>query len=192
MSRAVLRRKDKEMSQSEIEDLLRNGFVGHFATVDAEGQPYVVPNLYVYEAGKIYSHNTQAQGHFRQNILVNPRVCFEIAEPGEVFPYGEFECDTSVSFRSAVCFGRIKILAEREAKQRFFDLFMAKYSEAEWERPKSFYPRLDQVTVYCLEIEQMTGKQNPLPAMSQRWPVVNNTRTPNAVAPSATASITTE
>ncbi len=183
MSRATVRRKDKEMAQTEMEDLLKAGFVGHFATVGEDGQPYVVPNLYVYEDGKIYSHNTRASGHFRENISSNPRGCFEVTEAGQIFPYGEFECDTSTSYRSVVCFGQVQVLDEREEKQRFFDLFLAKYADANWDRPKGFYPRLDQVTVYCFTIEQMTGKQAPLPGVSEQWPAVNNTKTPHARPP---------
>lgn len=178
MSRGLVRRKDKEMAQAELEEILRAGFVGHFATADREGFPYVVPNLYVYEAGQILCHNTKLQGHFRQNVEANPQVCFEVTEIGQVFPYGASECDTSTSYRSVICYGKMQILEQATDKQRFFDLFMAKYANPDWDRPKSVYPRLEQVTVYSLQIEQMTGKKNPLPAFGQQWTAVNNTLSP--------------
>jgi len=180
MSTGVVRRKDKRMEQAEMEEMLLTSTIGHFATVDQAGQPYVMPNLFVYAAGKIYSHNTKATGHFRQNIEVNPAICFEVAEAGQIYPYGEFECDTTVSYRSVICFGQVSILSEPEEKQHFFDLFMAKYADAAWDRPKSFYPRLNQVTVYSLQISQMSGKKAPLPAVSERWPAANFTKTPQA------------
>ncbi len=187
MSQGVLRRKDKMMSQTEIESLLERTAIGHFGTVSETGYPYVVPNLFVYAEGKIYTHNASITGHFRRNIEQAPRVCFEIAEMGQVWPYGEFECDTTTSYASAIGFGTIRVEADPAAKARFFDRFMAKYADTEWERPKSFYPRLEQVTVYCIELEQLTGKQGPLPAVSEQWPAKNNTHSPRAVPPGSTS-----
>src|SRR5574341_420349 len=48
MSRGVVRRQDLAMSAEDVEDLLRRAAVAHFATVGADGEPYVVPNLFVY------------------------------------------------------------------------------------------------------------------------------------------------
>jgi uncharacterized protein len=61
----------------------------------------------------------------------------------------------------------------------FFDALMEKYGDPGWSRPKGFYPRLDQVTVYAIAIERKTGKATPLPAVQNRWPAADNTKTPN-------------
>jgi len=50
-----------------------------------------------------------------------------------------------------------------------------------WERPREFFPRLDQVTVYAITIDQMTGKETPLPPPQDRWPVADHTKTEDAV-----------
>jgi uncharacterized protein len=181
MSLPKMRRQDKEMNDAEIELLLAQAQVGHFGTVSAEGFPYVVPNLFVYADGKIYTHNTSAQGHFRQNIEENPRMCFEVAQMGEVWAYGEYECDTTVSYVSVVAFGKIAVEPDPAAKAAFFDLFMQKYAGTDsWGREKGFYPRLEQVTVYSMNVERITGKKGSLPAVSERYPAVNNTRSPRA------------
>ena len=57
---------------------------------------------------------------------------------------------------------------------------MAKYGDTAWERPESFYPRLDQITVYAITVEQLTGKETPLPTVDQRWPAADNSKTPGA------------
>ena len=57
---------------------------------------------------------------------------------------------------------------------------MAKYGSPGWGRTESFYPRLDQITVYAVKPDRITGKQTPLPAAEQQWPAVDNTKTPNA------------
>jgi len=60
---------------------------------------------------------------------------------------------------------------------------MAKYSDPKLSRPKSFYPRLDQITHYAITIENITGKDTPLPAVSEQWPAANRTKSPGAIPP---------
>ena len=108
------------------------------------------------------------------------RVCFEVDEPGEVFAYGRFECDTSIEYRSVMAFGRIRVVEDRAAKAAFFDALMARYGDPGWERPAGFYPRIDQITVYAIAIERLTGKETPLPAPAERWPSADHTKTPHA------------
>jgi hypothetical protein len=57
---------------------------------------------------------------------------------------------------------------------------MAKYADPGWGRPKGFYPRLEQVTVYAIRVERMTGKETPLPAAADRWPASDRTKSPDA------------
>jgi len=56
------------------------------------------------------------------------------------------------------------------AKIRFFDALLAKYGTGALGRPKNFYPRLDEVTVYALGVERVTGKHCPLPPPAEPWP----------------------
>jgi nitroimidazol reductase NimA-like FMN-containing flavoprotein (pyridoxamine 5'-phosphate oxidase superfamily) len=178
----MLRRQDKMLDRPAADRFLERTAVAHFATVSGNGDPYVVPNLFVYADGKIFCH-TAPSGHFRSNIEARPRVCFEASEIGTVFPYGEFECDSTVSYVSVVGFGQVRIEEDRAAKIQFFDRLMAKYSDPALDRPKGFYPRLDHITMYALTIEQITGKHLPLPMVSEQWPAVNRTKTPGAVPP---------
>lgn len=168
------------MSDERVLETLSRGFAGRLATVGPDGWPYVVPLLYVWIDGEIRVHNTGARGHLRANVEHDDRVCFEIDEPGAVFPYGRFECDTTLAYRSVVLFGRIRILDDPARRTAFFDALMAKYGDPGWNRPKGRYPRLDEVTVYSIGIERMTGKQTLLPAAGDRWPAADHTRTPDA------------
>jgi len=175
-----VRRADKLMPEESARETLARGFAGRLATVGADGWPYVVPLLYVWIDGEIWVHNTRARGHLRENVEHEPRVCFEVDEPGEVFAYGRFECDTSVAYRSVLAFGRIRVVEDRERKAAFCDALLAKYGDPGWKRPEGFYPRLDQITVYAIAIERLSGKQTPLPAAQDRWPAADYTKTPNA------------
>ena len=181
MSRSPeVRRADKLMPEDRARAMVESAYCGRLGTVGADGWPYVVPLLYVWMNGEIWVHNTRARGHLRENVDAEPRVCFELDEPGEIFPYGRFECDTSVEYRSVVVFGRIRIVDDEPGKRAFFDALMAKYASADWDRAKGFYPRIDQVTVYAIAIERMSGKETPLPAIGDRWPAADHTKTPNA------------
>jgi hypothetical protein len=175
-----VRRQDKAMTEERALDLLARGFCGRLATIGADGCPYCVPLLYVWMEGEVYLHNTAARGHLRATIDHEARVCFEIDEPGEVFAYGRFECDTSIAYRSVVLFGRIRIVADTTAKQRFCTALMAKYARPDLGRPKDFFPRLDHITVYAVTPERITGKETALPAPAEQWPAADHTKTPNA------------
>ena len=56
-------------------------------------------------------------------------------------------------------FGRIRIVEDRDIKQRFCEALMAKYGKPETQRPKGFFPRIDVITVYAIAVERMTGKE---------------------------------
>ncbi len=168
------------MPEAAAAEVLARGFSGRLATVGPDGWPYIVPLLYVWRDGEIWVHNAGVRGHLRVNVDHEARVCFEVDEPGEVFAYGRFECDTSVEYRSVVVFGRIRVVEEREAKRRFFGALMTKYGDPAWRRPAGFYPRLDQITLYAIAVERMTGKQTVLPAAPQRWPAADRTASPDA------------
>jgi nitroimidazol reductase NimA-like FMN-containing flavoprotein (pyridoxamine 5'-phosphate oxidase superfamily) len=176
-----IRRTDKLMSEDGVRELISQAYCGRLATVGADGWPYVIPLLYVWMNGEIWVHNTSARGHFRANVDHDPRVCFELDDPGDVFAYGRFECDTSIAYRSVLVFGRIRVIEDRNQKEAFFDALMQKYGDPGSDRPKGFYPRLGLVTVYAIAIDRMTGKQTPLPAAENRWPAADHTKTPDAV-----------
>jgi uncharacterized protein len=175
-----LRRTDRAMSESEIGAALARGRCGRVSSVSADGWPYCLPLLYVWVGGRIYVHGTSAVGHLRQNIRQCDKVCFEIDEADEVFPYGRFECDTTLAYSSVIAFGRMRVVEDTAGKQQFLDALMAKYADPAWERPRNFYPRIDAITVYAIDVERITGKQIVLPTVSQRWPARDRSMTPNA------------
>lgn len=168
------------MSHADVEAFLSSAFCGRTATIGSDGFPYVVPNLFVWHEGDIWLHTARSNGHFARNALHDDRVCFEVDEPGEVFPYGHIECDTSVSFRSVVLFGRIRLLRDADQARLFFSLFMAKYApEDSWGREKGSFPRLEATNVYRISPESVTGKAGVLPAAEARWPARNRTLSPD-------------
>ena len=180
MSSPQVRRQDRALLDTEARELVARAYCGRLATVGADGWPYVVPLLHVFSGDEISVHNTAALGHLRTNVERDTRACFEVDEPVRVFDYGRFECDTGLAYRSAIAHGRIRIVEDRGAKARFFDALLAKYGTGVPGRPKSFYPRLDEVTVYAITVERMTGKHCPLPPAAEQWPALDRTKSPNA------------
>jgi len=168
--RGDLRRADKIMSAEEVRGFLAGAHCGRTATVGADGYPYVVPNLFVWMEEQIFLHTARYRGHFLANVEFCDRVCFEVDQPGETFPYGPVECDTSIAFRSVVVFGRIRIVPEPDIRQRFFSAFMSKYAPPDsWGRAKDTFPRIGSTILYAISPEIMTGKQTPLPTAENRW-----------------------
>ena len=174
-----VRRKDRVMPDAQVRAALQSGYCGRLATIGEDGYPYCVPLLYVLLDGDVYVHNTSARGHLRTNVDFNTRICFEIDTAGEVFPYGRFECDSTLAYASVVLFGQIRIVEDRAVKQRFCEALMAKYAKPDWDRPKGVFPRLDMITVYAITAERITGKEIGLPAVAEQWPSVDRTKSPN-------------
>ena len=181
MSSPQLRRADRMMPEDRARQFLKRGFSGRLATIGDDGYPYCLPLLYVWMDDQLFVHTTSAQGHLRTNVEREPRICFEVDEPEQVFDYGRFECDSGLAYSSVVLFGLIRIVEERAVKQRFCEMLMQKYGKPDIGRPKGFFPRLDIITVYAIAVERITGKQQAMPA--QQWPAVDFTKTPDARAP---------
>jgi nitroimidazol reductase NimA-like FMN-containing flavoprotein (pyridoxamine 5'-phosphate oxidase superfamily) len=138
MSSPQLRRADRVMPEQRTREMLACGFSGRLATVGEDGYPYCIPLLYIWMDGEVYVHTTSARGHFRTNVEREPRVCFEIDEPEQVFDYGRFECDSGLAYKSVILFGQIRIADDRAAKQRFCEALMAKYGSRIPRGPKAF------------------------------------------------------
>jgi uncharacterized protein len=178
-----MRRIERAMTEERSWEMLAAGYSGRLASVSADGYPYCVPLLYICVDGKLYLHTTSARGHLRRNVESDARVCFEVDECNGVFDYGRFECDSGLAFRSVVLFGKICIVNQRQRKQRFCEELMAKYGKSGTVRPKSFFPRIDAITVYAITVERITGKEQALPPISEQWPAKDRTKTPEAQAP---------
>jgi len=171
------------MSDADTLQMLATGFCGRLATMGADGWPYVVPFLYVWMDRQVFVHRTNAGGHLADNLRANPRECFEIDAPDEVFAYGRYECDTGLAYASVIAFGSMRLVDDLALKTRFCVELMRKYADPSWDRPRDFFPRLGEIDVYAMTIDRLTGKQQLLPEISQRWPALDRTKSPHAMPP---------
>ena len=182
-----MRRVDRVMTEARARAMLAAGFCGRLGTSSPDHWPYVVPMLYVWLDEQVWFHQARGRGHLRTNIEANPRVCFELDAPGDVFAYGRFECDTGIAYASVIAFGTLRAVDEPELQTRFFVELMRKYGDPGWKRPEAFFPRLGDITVYAMTIARLSGKEQALPEVSQRWPALDRTRTPQAIPPAPMA-----
>jgi nitroimidazol reductase NimA-like FMN-containing flavoprotein (pyridoxamine 5'-phosphate oxidase superfamily) len=179
-----VRRKDRLMSAEDAWAFLAGGYSGRLATVGMDGFPYITPLLHVTSQPRIFVHGANAAGHLRTNVDFCQQACFEVDAPGETFAYGRFECDSALAYASVIAFGSISVVEDSEAKQAFCMGLMEKYgSEMEAGRPKGFFPRLDAITVYMVEVTRITGKLVPLPPQAEQWPARDRTMSPSASPP---------
>ena len=64
--RGRMYRERRLMPPAEATEFLRQQKVANVGTVDANGRPYVVPLVYIYEGGDLlYLHTGDHQGHKR-------------------------------------------------------------------------------------------------------------------------------
>ena len=76
--RGRVHRARRKMPDGEAQAFLKQQRVVHVGTKDANGWPYVVPLVYVYEGGDLlYFHTGGHRGHFESNIRHDARVCAE-------------------------------------------------------------------------------------------------------------------
>ena len=118
------------MSDERMQETLARGYSGRLATVSEDGFPYCIPLLYLWIDGEVHLHTTSERGHLRANIESDQRVCFVVDEQEGVFDYGRFECDSGLAYRSVCVFGRIRIVDDKQIKQRFCEALDGKIRQA--------------------------------------------------------------
>ena len=158
-----VRRTDKAMPDEHARDVGAR-LLRRFATVGADGYPYCVPLLYLMMDGKLYVHGPNVKGHLRSNVEHEPRICFEIDEPGEVFPYGRFECELHPGLSQ-----RRAVRAHRGGRRPRGQAPLLRGADGEiWQRgmgpAQGLFPAHDLIAVYEIAIERITGKETALPA----------------------------
>ena len=147
-----MRRTRQELSRAETEAILQNGTTGVLAVHGDGGYPYAVPVNYVYKDGKIYFHGARA-GHKFDAMARDDKVSFCVIARDEVVPdaFADY-------YRSAVVFGRVRLLEGDAALQAVYDLGY-KYNP-DPAKVRAEVAR-DGAHAACFEItvDHLTGKQ---------------------------------
>jgi len=148
-------------SDDWIRAYLREARICRIAT-SWDGQPFVMANTFWFDEGnhRIIFH-TNLAGRLRANIERNPKVCLEVSELGRLLP-SNVALEFSLQYRSVMVFGTVLVLDDAEEQRAALYGLIGKYFDM---MPgKEYRPitddELKQTSVYALDIESWSGKEN--------------------------------
>lgn len=118
-----MRRKDRLLTEEETIKILKEGEYGILSLIGDEGCPYGVPVNFVFLDNVVYIHCVAAEGHKRDAIGKNPKVCFTTVSSTEVQP-----AQFGTKYKSAMVFGTAYFVAIDEEKKKALDGIIEKYS----------------------------------------------------------------
>ena len=154
MSLHEMRRKDREKTESDGYEILREASYGIMSTVSLDGTPYGVPINFALHENKIYFHCARDAGHKLENLRANPAVCFTAVSRSEILPE-EFAAD----YRSAIVFGSA-VEVDSDEKQKGLMLLVEKYSPDFREAGiKYIKSSVDSVSVFAITVEHISAKE---------------------------------
>lgn len=150
-----MRRKKQLLTMEETEAIFKRGTSGVLAVEGDGGYPYTVPLSYFYADSKIYFHSAKS-GHKVDAIKKNDKASFCVVDQDEIVPE-----KFTTYFRSAVAFGRVRILEDREDIISALNKLGIKYSPNESDERRMAEIEGDMDNMYMMEfsIEHMTGKE---------------------------------
>jgi hypothetical protein len=165
-----MRRRRQALSEAETIAMLRSCTSGVLAVHGDDDYPYAVPLSFAYEEGKLFFHSATA-GHKIDAIARDEKVSFCVIAADDVA-----QSTFTTHFRSAVVFGRARVVTEDGEKRHALECLAKKYSpdyleaadpeiEGAWKR----------VCVMELSIEHMTGKA-AIEVIKERAPDTFETR----------------
>jgi nitroimidazol reductase NimA-like FMN-containing flavoprotein (pyridoxamine 5'-phosphate oxidase superfamily) len=148
-----MRRKRQELSETETIAMLQSCTSGVLAVHGDDDYPYAVPLSFAYEDGKLFFHAAKA-GQKIDALERSEKASFCVIAADDVV-----QSTFTTHFRSAIVFGRARVLTEDGEKRHALECLAKKYSpdylaaagseiDGEWKR----------VCVIELAVEHMTGK----------------------------------
>jgi uncharacterized protein len=148
-----MRRKKQLLSEAETIEILKSCTSGVLAVAGDDDYPYAVPLSYVYQDGKLFFHMAK-EGHKMDGIARNDKVSFCVIEKDEVI-----QKTLTTHFRSAIVFGKARILTEDNEKKYALECLAQKYSPDYPDKGQEEITRgLNRVCIVEVTIEHMSGK----------------------------------
>lgn len=147
-----MRRKDREIYNEEIIEILKNSDYGILSTVGQNGYPYGVPASFVFVNDSIYIHSA-SEGHKIDNILYNSRVSFCVVGQTCILP-DKF----SFKYESVILFGIVNEVFNDEKNIALLEM-LKKYSPGYLDKGREYIKNSNKETrVIKISIEHCTGK----------------------------------
>lgn len=149
-----MRRFKQLMPEEATIEILEKANSGVLAVLGDEDYPYTVPMSYVYDDGKLYFHSAVA-GHKNDAIKKHDKASFCVVSEDEIIPE-----KYTTYYRSAVAFGRLRFLEDKEEIRRIATILAKKYSPGYEEGiPKEIDSSINHLAIIEMEIDHLTGKE---------------------------------
>jgi nitroimidazol reductase NimA-like FMN-containing flavoprotein (pyridoxamine 5'-phosphate oxidase superfamily) len=148
-----LRRKDRELSEAEALQLLREAEWGVLATVDEAGWPYAVPVNHAVVGEDLIIHCATV-GHKLANLAFNPKVSYCAVTQAETLPL-----ELSTRYASVIVFGRGELLMDEGEKRAALRALGLRFAPAHADMvDREIDKDLFRTAVLRVHIERATGK----------------------------------
>ncbi|MDR3175394.1 MAG: (d)CMP kinase [Desulfovibrio sp.] len=145
-----MRRKDREISREAALDLLRRAEYGILALDDGSSWPYAVPLSFVLLGENIYFH-CATKGRKLDILKINNRACFTaVSDVRAVFANSFSTC-----YSSAMVFGRVLPVEDREEKNRALDALAWKYLPEHAPQAGGYIEKSFQRTAVCKLVPEL-------------------------------------
>lgn len=146
-----MRKKERQLSMEETNNILKKGEYGILSTVGEDGSPYGVPVSYAYADGIIYFHCAPGVGHKVANMEHLSKVCFTVVGDTQILPE-----KFSTKYESAIVFGTVRPAADKTIG---LTLLQEKYCPDYAAKGREYIASaLEKVAVYEIVLEEVTGK----------------------------------
>ncbi|MBQ6540703.1 MAG: pyridoxamine 5'-phosphate oxidase family protein [Oscillospiraceae bacterium] len=148
-----MRRFRQQLSDEETAAILEKGKTGILGVIGDGGYPYTVPVNYVYSGGKIYFHGAKA-GHKFDAMSANDKVSFCVIDKDDVVAE-----ELTTYFRSAVAFGRVRILTDESEIIEAARILGLKYYNVPEAVDSEIRRDIARLCCFEITIEHLTGKE---------------------------------
>lgn len=157
-SRTTLHRLPERAVPERIEEFLRAGMVAHIAYVE-NGEPRVIPFLYLYEFGHVYVHGSPASATM-QAIRDGRPITVSVALLDGLVA-SKAEAKHTANYRSVVAFGRGHRVSDPERKRRVMRALLERYFAGR-SAPGDYAPAGDEdlvrMELVAIEIDEAQAK----------------------------------
>ncbi|WP_262692143.1 pyridoxamine 5'-phosphate oxidase family protein [Kordiimonas aestuarii] len=152
--------------------ILDSHFLCHVG-FEIAGQPHVIPTSYWREGNRLYWHGSSASHMVRHLSGGNPATVCVTHLDGLVLARSAF--NTSVNYRSVVCFGVPELVTEEAEFDRQMELFFDQLAPARWHQLRPLTAQERKATgLLVMEIEDASAKVRtggPGDGDEADWPV---------------------
>lgn len=161
--RSRVRTHPERAVPDEAEAILEQGLIAHVGFA-VDGQPFVIPMGYHYEAGKVYVHSRRG-GRLPGQLGAGALVCVEVTLL-EGLVASRDALYHSMNYRSAIAFGRARPVEDEATKTAIFERMTLRYFPGRTAGVDYHPPSKADLKITDLleiEIEELNGKRRSGP-----------------------------